>query len=274
MNMYRDDGTKIGTKTINRNVQRVNGNVGNDVSMKFKPPAQQTQRQPQQQNHNNSYATMKNGVTAPKIQYEAPKGDENFSRILRNLATSRNAKSQQQYDKMNMNLFNQNADRTQRANQNRLNRQQKQKQYNSSRQDQNNQFDRTMDFNAQKQKQINALKNVMTPYQKQQMQQKQYDSRIKNFDEDGFRNQMPENVSDNIGDRDFEIAKQQFLKTGIMPQFEKYDGGNWIDDDYRVSQDQAPIAEAPKSSQASSDPAKDRAYRRWVEAKHNKIMDY
>lgn len=251
--MYRDDGTKIGTKTVTQGagLQRQDGTRGNHVSMQFNPPKEQpkTQQQQLQQNYNNSYGTMGGGVTAPKISYETPSGDKNFSRILRNLATSRNAKAQQSYDKMNVSLYNQ-----------QQNRYQKEMFQNQNINNSNQQFDRTMDFNTQKLKQQQAVKNVMTPYQQQQTRQAQYNSRVKNFDDEIFKSQMPQAAADSINDRDYNIAKQQFLNSGIMPNFEKYDGDSWFGDDYRVVQDKAPIAESQQNKSVNTKTVGNKTY--------------
>jgi len=279
--MYNDNRTKIGTKTIQQGagLQKPDGSFGNGVTMKFNPPvAQAEQRQPQQQNFNNSYNTyVGNGVTAPKIQYEAPKGDENFSRILRNLARSRNAKMQLKYDTLNSNIYDQQQTRLAEAKNNMLDRLQKQSQFDATLQNGNEHFNRMMEYNRQKQQQLNALKNIMTPYQKAEIAQKGYTNRLKEYNKDDFNNLMPNGVADELSDSDFQKAKEYWLKTGNMPKFEATGKDGWFDNKYRVADTQQPQANTEQPKRQSNtldplDPAYQRAYRRYVLAKNKEIM--
>jgi hypothetical protein len=276
--MYNDQRQKIGTKTVQQGagLKRQDGSYGNGITMNFAPPP--TMAQPQQAqvnqgaNFNNSYGGMAGGVTAPKVQYETPtegmSSNDNFSRIIRNLAMRKNADMQFNYDKTNSELY--------RSNQDRL---QKESIFNRTMDNSNQQFDRNFDYRAMQDQREQAVKNIMTPYQQAEQKRKDSEMRLKNFDDNDFRSMMPEDVADEINDRNYAIAKRQFIETGQMPQFNK--SGSWYDDDYSVAQ--APVSQEQQQNTQSvqrqaqiqklgfdpnSNTEEARAYRRYIEAKN------
>lgn len=283
--MYNDQRQKIGTKTIQQGagLQRPDGSFGNGVTMNFAPPPiiRQPQEQQSQQNMlNNSYGGMENGVSAPKVQYEVQEGAGLYGSIIRNLAISRNAKMQQDYDRLNANLYDRNQDRTQQTRNQDQNRNQEQYLFDKKIDNSNQQFDREMDFKYQDLKYQNAVKNVMTPYQQAQINQKQYDGRVQSFSDDAFKSMLPQGVSENI-DTDstaYNQAKQQYFKDGTIPKFKLDEHNYFSKDDFSIdtntSQQQQPPQNANQIAQTdqSEGDAKARAYRRYVEAKNKEIM--
>jgi hypothetical protein len=269
MNMYDSDGNKIGTKSFNSATSTHTMNFAPRV----KPVQQQTQMQSQQPNN---FSFYKQRAQTPTIQYEQPTDGmsrtENHSRIIRNLAAKKNFESMQAYDKLNAASYSQQQDR--------LNRElisdrdisfRREKMQNDNVNFQIEQDARNLQYQRQA-----ALKNVMTPYQQQQIQTRQVANRAKNFDDEAFRAMLPKEVNDgNLDDRDYQIAKQKYLETGKLPEFQKYDGGSWFSDDYRIAQ--APTAGAnqpqtPQANQQKEETPEERAYKRYVMQKHNQIM--
>lgn len=279
MNMYDRDGQKIGTKTVTQGggLQRADGSFGNHVSMNFAPRPQTTQQQTQVQSQQpNNFSFYGQRAQAPTLQYEQKTDgmsrSENHNRIIRNLAAKKNFEAKQSYDKLNATSYSQQQDRLNREyiNQNDINfRREKM-------QNDNVNFQIEKDAKNIQYKREAALRNVMTPYQQQQIEAKQVANRNKNFDDEAFRAMLPKEVADgNLDDREYQIAKQKYLQTGTIPEFQKYDGDSWFGDDYRIAQ--APTAgsnqpQTPQANQQREETPEERAYKRYVLEKHNQIM--
>lgn len=282
MNMYDRDGQKIGTKTITQGggLQRPDGSFGNGVTMNFaqraQPPVQAQQQQPQQQNNFSSYGQR---AQAPTLKYEEPTEgqtrEQRISMILRNIAAKKNFEAKQSYDKLNTNAYSQQQDRLNRKliSNNELDFR-RDKMQNDNVNFQIEQDGRNFQYN-QRLKQQQALKNVMTPYQQQQIKQREQETRQKAIADGTFNSLLPADVKDEISNDNLLKARQYYMETGKIPSFNK--SGSWYDDDYEIAQ--SPVAgsnqpKAPQGNQPKEETPEERAYKRAVAEMHNKIMQY
>jgi len=138
---------------------------------------------------------------------------------------------------------------------------------------QQKQYDKTLDFNTQKfdrthdfemQKYLHPKQKNITPYQKEQIRMKEIDRRYKNFDPDYFNAQLPEDVDDEISDKNRAIAQKYYKENGVMPKFKS--DNSWYDDDYVVDTSQQTSSSKP-TQQAQSD--EEKQFNEWKKRQGN-----
>lgn len=249
MNMYDKNNSVIGTKKITNGggLLKPDGTKGKHIKMDFDRPQMQIESNAPKMISNiaNSFRSSQsfpNGMQAPQVKYETPKGDENFSRILRNISAKKNANMIMQYDKMD---------------------------------NSNQQFDREMYYKHQNLKQQQAVKNVMTPYQQHQVSRNEYNDRLKSFD-----NLYQSNYND--GERSYLSSnepllaqvREHYAKSGTMPKLSYNDGG-WLGaEKYTINHQQpqqAPVAQAPQ--QHKIDSAKNDRFKLFVNQRDEEIRN-
>jgi len=239
MQMKRDDGTVIGTESIDygAGLQRPDGSYGNKVTMSFDPPKPKKNNlisslaQSQQQS---SYFpnNFPNGMKAPQVHLQT--GEENTAKIgnfLKYLTDKRNAGMQQQYDAMNLKnrQFSQRLQNDKyQSQQNRLEKKYLQNQRLSQ---QRSQFDKSFDFNVQKFDRTHDL----------DMQKFQSSLGAKNngekykLERTKIFTKNPAALVPEWDDLDEGIKRQvsqYYINTGTIPNIKKEDG--WFSDTYSI----------------------------------------